>query len=251
MIRREVRLRLRDLRLSGRFDWTDIFPSVMASFFVRAAARQYDLEQPDQLLRLLVVMTRHKLTQQVPRHRAGAVGGASDPRLFLRHLCACEVGIHRHQAEFLRKVGQGFTGNAVFEDECVFVVAPAHRDVATVGPLELPHFREVEVVVKQPPIEAEGDADPGLPRSRLGQRMPVQVDQGRRLGPRAGDDRVLVRPGQRLEWKPAGVRRGPYDQLGALVAERLPAVGPVDIKTRLDAEAAEVGFEEQARFCPE
>jgi RNA polymerase sigma-70 factor (ECF subfamily) len=42
----------------------------MASFFVRAAAGQYDLDQPDQLLRLLVVMTRHKLTQQVRRNRA-------------------------------------------------------------------------------------------------------------------------------------------------------------------------------------
>ena len=70
VIRREVRLRLRDLRLASRFDWTDICQSVMASFFVRAAAGQYELQQPDQLLRLLVVMTRHKLIQQVRRHRA-------------------------------------------------------------------------------------------------------------------------------------------------------------------------------------
>jgi RNA polymerase sigma-70 factor (ECF subfamily) len=70
VIRREVRLRLRDLRLASRFDWTDICQSVMASFFVRAAAGQYDLEKPDQLLRLLVVMTRHKLTQQVRRNSA-------------------------------------------------------------------------------------------------------------------------------------------------------------------------------------
>jgi RNA polymerase sigma-70 factor (ECF subfamily) len=70
VIRREVRLRLRDMRLASRFDWTDICQSVMTSFFVRVAAGQYDLEQPDQLLRLLVVMTRHKLSQQVRRHRA-------------------------------------------------------------------------------------------------------------------------------------------------------------------------------------
>ena len=70
VIRREVRLRLRDPRLKTRLDWTDVCQSVMASFFVRAAAGQYDLEQPDQLLRLLVVMTRHKLIQQVRRHRA-------------------------------------------------------------------------------------------------------------------------------------------------------------------------------------
>ena len=70
VIRREVRLRLRDERLASRFDWTDICQSVMASFFVRAAAGQYDLEQPEQLLRLLVVMTRHKLIQQVRRNSA-------------------------------------------------------------------------------------------------------------------------------------------------------------------------------------
>ena len=70
VIRCEVRLRLRDPRLYSRFDWTDICQSVMASFFVRAAAGQYDLDQPDQLLRLLVVMTRHKLANQARRHRA-------------------------------------------------------------------------------------------------------------------------------------------------------------------------------------
>ena len=70
VIRCEVRLRLRDPRLYSRFDWTDICQSVMASFFVRAAAGQYELEQPDQLLRLLVVMTRHKLSNQRRRHRA-------------------------------------------------------------------------------------------------------------------------------------------------------------------------------------
>ena len=70
VIRCEVRLRLRDPRLYSRFDWTDICQSVMASFFARAAAGQYDLEQPDQLLRLLVVMTRHKLANQQRRHRA-------------------------------------------------------------------------------------------------------------------------------------------------------------------------------------
>jgi hypothetical protein len=43
----------------------------MASFFVRAASRPYELGQPDQLLRLLVVMTRHKLSKQERRHRAG------------------------------------------------------------------------------------------------------------------------------------------------------------------------------------
>jgi RNA polymerase sigma-70 factor (ECF subfamily) len=70
VIRCEVRLRLRDPRLYSRFDWTDISQSVMASFFLRAASGEYDLRQPDQLLRLLVVMTRRKVANQVRRHRA-------------------------------------------------------------------------------------------------------------------------------------------------------------------------------------
>jgi RNA polymerase sigma-70 factor (ECF subfamily) len=71
VIRRAVRMRLRDPRLHSRFDWTDISQSVLASFFVRAASGQYDLHQPDQLIRLLVVMTRNKLAKQERRHRAG------------------------------------------------------------------------------------------------------------------------------------------------------------------------------------
>jgi RNA polymerase sigma-70 factor (ECF subfamily) len=71
VIRREVRLRLKDPRLYSRFDWTDVCQSVMASFFLRAASGEYDLEEPGQLLKLLVVMARHKLANQQRRHRAG------------------------------------------------------------------------------------------------------------------------------------------------------------------------------------
>jgi RNA polymerase sigma-70 factor (ECF subfamily) len=71
VIRREVRLRLRDPRLQSQFDWTDVCQSVLASFFVRAASGQYDLEEPGQLVKLLVAMTRNKLANQARRHRAG------------------------------------------------------------------------------------------------------------------------------------------------------------------------------------
>ena len=70
VIRLEVKLRLVEPRLRRLFDASDICQSVMLSFFVRAAAGQYELEQPDQLLRLLVVMTRNKVTQQVRRNSA-------------------------------------------------------------------------------------------------------------------------------------------------------------------------------------
>jgi RNA polymerase sigma-70 factor (ECF subfamily) len=45
----------------------DICQSVLASFFVRAAAGQYDLERPDQLIRLLTTMARNKLASEARR----------------------------------------------------------------------------------------------------------------------------------------------------------------------------------------
>src|SRR3984957_20666110 len=61
LIRREVRLHLEDRRLCRLFDSMDVCQSVLASFFLRAASGQYDLERPDQLARLLVTMARNKL----------------------------------------------------------------------------------------------------------------------------------------------------------------------------------------------
>src|SRR5438309_3311611 len=50
------------------FDSMDICQSVLASFFVRAATGQYDLGQPEHLLKLLVGMTRNKLAFQARKH---------------------------------------------------------------------------------------------------------------------------------------------------------------------------------------
>jgi RNA polymerase sigma-70 factor (ECF subfamily) len=66
-VRRLVRLRLRDPRLRRVLDSADVCQSVLASFFVRAAAGQYELDRPEQLLRLLAVMARNKLAGQARR----------------------------------------------------------------------------------------------------------------------------------------------------------------------------------------
>ena len=47
-IRMEVHCRLRDQRLRRAFDSLDICQSVLASFFVRAASGQYELDTPGQ-----------------------------------------------------------------------------------------------------------------------------------------------------------------------------------------------------------
>src|SRR5947209_19442786 len=70
LIRREVRLRLHDPGLTRLFDSMDVCQSVMASFFVRAAAGQYDLEQPAQLFALLLKIARNKVALAARRHRA-------------------------------------------------------------------------------------------------------------------------------------------------------------------------------------
>ena len=69
-IRLEVRVRLRQRQLRRFFDSMDICQSVLASFFVRAALGQFDLNGPDDLLRLLVTMTRNKLAYHVRKERA-------------------------------------------------------------------------------------------------------------------------------------------------------------------------------------
>jgi RNA polymerase sigma-70 factor (ECF subfamily) len=82
-IRLEVRMNLSDSRLRRRFDSMDVCQSVLGSFFARAALGQYDLNDPGQLLRLLVVMARNKLRDQVRKERRQkrdhrAVEGAVD-----------------------------------------------------------------------------------------------------------------------------------------------------------------------------
>jgi RNA polymerase sigma factor (sigma-70 family) len=87
MVRRAARVRLSDPRLGRVLDSMDICQSVMASFFVRAALGQYQLDTPDQLLRLLATMARNKLANQAHGHRAarrdvrredhGSVAGAA------------------------------------------------------------------------------------------------------------------------------------------------------------------------------
>ena len=70
LIRREVRLRVEDDRLNRAFDSIDVSQSVLASFFVRAAVGEYDLESPEQLVRLLMTMARNKLASRARQERS-------------------------------------------------------------------------------------------------------------------------------------------------------------------------------------
>ena len=71
VIRRVIRIRLRDADMRRLLDSTDICQSVLASFFVRTALGQYEVDTPGQLLNLLTAMARNKLANQANRLRAG------------------------------------------------------------------------------------------------------------------------------------------------------------------------------------
>lgn len=103
VIRRVVRINLRDARMRRILDSSDVCQSVLASFFVRTALGQYELDTPEQLINLLSTIARNKLTNQVHRLRAqrrdirrntgidngmGLIARASDPS---DQASACEI----------------------------------------------------------------------------------------------------------------------------------------------------------------
>jgi RNA polymerase sigma-70 factor (ECF subfamily) len=63
-VRVVIRARLTDPALKRVLDSVDICQSVFASFFVRAAAGEFDLHDPPQLVALLARMARNKLASQ-------------------------------------------------------------------------------------------------------------------------------------------------------------------------------------------
>jgi RNA polymerase sigma-70 factor (ECF subfamily) len=69
-IRRAARLRMIDQRLRRIFDSMDVCQSVLASFFVRATAGQWEWEGPEELLRFLVAMTRNQVALKARQQRA-------------------------------------------------------------------------------------------------------------------------------------------------------------------------------------
>jgi RNA polymerase sigma-70 factor (ECF subfamily) len=69
-IRRVVRLRLTDPRQRRLIDSSDICQSVLANFFVRAAAGQFDIDSPEQLLKLLGTMAKNRLINHINKNRA-------------------------------------------------------------------------------------------------------------------------------------------------------------------------------------
>ncbi len=89
-IRRTIRVRMTDSQLRRIVDSCDLCQSVMAAFFVRAAAGQFDVESPRDLLNLLVTMARNRVTDWARRGRANRRDGRRDVSLEAHDLSARE-----------------------------------------------------------------------------------------------------------------------------------------------------------------
>jgi RNA polymerase sigma-70 factor (ECF subfamily) len=70
LVRRQVRWYMTDPKLCRLFDPEDVCQMVLASFFIRAAAGQYEVNRPQQLVRLLITMTRNKIAGLARKRRA-------------------------------------------------------------------------------------------------------------------------------------------------------------------------------------
>jgi RNA polymerase sigma-70 factor (ECF subfamily) len=69
-LRRLVRLRLRDRQLRRFLDSSDVCQAVLLRFFVRVATGRYELETPEQLLKLLATLARNQVINEALRQQA-------------------------------------------------------------------------------------------------------------------------------------------------------------------------------------
>ncbi|MBL8891152.1 MAG: hypothetical protein JNL67_14310 [Planctomycetaceae bacterium] len=76
LVRRQVRMQLSDSRMTRLYESMDYSQSVFASFFLRAVDGQYDLNEPQDLLRLLVTMTKNKVASGARKQLSDKRDGA-------------------------------------------------------------------------------------------------------------------------------------------------------------------------------
>jgi RNA polymerase sigma-70 factor (ECF subfamily) len=112
-VRRVVRVHLHDSRLRRVLDSTDVSQSVLATFFVRANLGQYDLDTPEDLLKLLATIARHKVINEAARQRADRRDYRREEpigsREGLARAAASDPSEQAAARELLEKVREGLT----------------------------------------------------------------------------------------------------------------------------------------------
>lgn len=92
VLRRIVAMRLLDRKLRGVVDTEDICQSVLGSFFVRLGLGQYEIDDENDLLRLLATMVRNKV---VSKKRRRSLETREDVRLSIQE----RMGVNRAGSE--------------------------------------------------------------------------------------------------------------------------------------------------------
>ncbi len=69
-LRAMARVRLTDPSMRRVVDSMDVCQSILAGFFVRAASGDFELDTPEQLMKLLATMIRNKVTDHARRMKA-------------------------------------------------------------------------------------------------------------------------------------------------------------------------------------
>jgi RNA polymerase sigma factor (sigma-70 family) len=69
-IHKAIRVQLLNYRLNRVLDSSDISQTVLANFFACTAAGRFELNEPEQLVKLLVTMARNQLLDEARRHQA-------------------------------------------------------------------------------------------------------------------------------------------------------------------------------------
>lgn len=70
-VRRAIRVRFMTTKLRRTLDSTDICQSVLLNFFMKVAEGNYDLNTPDELIKLLCTMAKNKIVDKTRKARHG------------------------------------------------------------------------------------------------------------------------------------------------------------------------------------
>lgn len=65
-----ARVKLNDPRMRQKFDSMDICQSILGNFFFRASAGQFEIDTPEELMKLLATMIRNKVTDHARRQKS-------------------------------------------------------------------------------------------------------------------------------------------------------------------------------------
>src|SRR6185295_18012078 len=154
--------------------------------------------------------------------------------------------VQRGQAVFLDEVFDGQVRIERGQSEPVVLMMPDDLDFRPILLLHLPDLLCMKVDLEKPPAEGQRGPRPLLVLAGRRDNVAADVVDAGRTGLWRGDDETLVHQCQRRELARGGKRRWEENNLGAFLLQALPTVPPIDVKAYLNADPAEIGFENRS-----